>query len=116
MTQLRLCAGARSSNATVAGLVCAVHTENLNESCRYRPQIPQIVATTNKTLASGANLYFGMFSVLLPNGKLAVKEALKLVLEAAKEKGCYMSGDVGILHGSGTLFADQDGVVSIVKV
>ena len=57
-----------------------------------------------------------MFSVLLPNGKLSVQEALKFVLEAAKKRGCYISGDVGALHGSGTLFADQDGVVSIIKV
>jgi pectin methylesterase-like acyl-CoA thioesterase len=75
------------------------------------------VATTNKALASAANLYFGMFSVLLPNGNISVQEALKVVLESAKVRGCYISGDIGILHGSGSsLFAEQDGVLSIVKV
>lgn len=83
---------------------------------RYRPPVPQIVATTSKTLASAANLYFGMFSVLLPNGKLSVAEAVRTVLESVKARGCYISGDVGILHGNGTLFGDQDGVISIMKV
>lgn len=84
--------------------------------CRYRPPVPHIVATTNKALAQQCNLYFGMFSVLLPNAKLSVAEALKAVLESAKERGCYISGDVGVLHGAGNLFADQDGVLSIIKV
>lgn len=74
------------------------------------------MATTNKAMASAAALYFGMFSVLLPNGKLSVEDALKIVLDSAQERGCYISGDIGVLHGSGTLFADEDGVVSIVKV
>jgi pyruvate kinase len=84
---------------------------------KFRPPVPHIVATANKSLASMANLCFGIFAVVLPSAKGQVHEMLRFVLKVAKEHGLYTTGDVGVLHGHGSvLFADQDSVVSIMQM
>lgn len=109
------CLARMALDADVTALITFTANGSPAQICtKYRPPVPHFVATSDKSVAQAASLYFGMWGCCLKSSKESLVESVKFVLAAAQAQGLYSGGRVGVMHGSGSLFADQGATLSIL--
>lgn len=114
------CLARTTADAAVSAvLTCTENGYPAQIVCKFRPQVPHIVLTSKRQLAAACSLYFGMVGVQLAlesksQAALSVEDAVKFAIAQATRRGAYTGGKVAVLHGTKTLSADDDGVLSVL--
>ena len=115
------------SRTSMEADVCAVVTitqagEVAQTVCKYRPQVPQLVLTTDAGLAAALGIYFGATGICWAGANGAISQvhaAVKHAMDVAAERGIDMGKSTGrsvaVLHGREQLCADEEPVLSIVE-